>query len=279
VEQRVAEHYRARRGGSGGGGGGGGDAVLKFEHCVHAENKPVRLLFWLLLHKEIFAPVAGVARVPCGFAPLDFETADFCARRGAAFARRLAAIGALDSDALARTVRAAWDALRGLSLVGLGCSSEWSRFPRCAAAASGGGELEGGDGGDGLGGDGGGVRWGGRAAAQHFGRERVCALARCLGGRRVARLLRVVLFGAVAPSGAAEPAALSARSETPRAAYWCGLPDLWLFSSSSRSVKLVEVKAPGDVLRPHQKRWLRRLAECGIECGVVVVRHAERDPR
>ena len=74
VEQRVAEHYSGRRGGSSGG--------AAFEHCVHAENKPMRLLFWLLLHREIFAPVAGVARVPCGFAPLDFETACFCTRRG-----------------------------------------------------------------------------------------------------------------------------------------------------------------------------------------------------
>ena len=85
-------------------------------------------------------------------------------------------------------------------------------------------------------------------------------------------MLQVVLFGADAPSAARA-------TESPRVAYWCGLPDLWLFSPATRSVKLVEVKAPGDVLRPHQTRWLHRLAECGIECGVVAVRHAERDPR
>ena len=36
-----------------------------------------------------------------------------------------------------------------------------------------------------------------------------------------------------------------------------GFPDLMLFNKKNKTYSLVEVKGPGDQLRPNQKRWLR----------------------
>lgn len=48
-----------------------------------------------------------------------------------------------------------------------------------------------------------------------------------------------------------------------------GFPDLWLYQDGE--VKLVEVKGPGDALRPNQEQWLRRLAKCGLSIEVLHV--------
>lgn len=48
-----------------------------------------------------------------------------------------------------------------------------------------------------------------------------------------------------------------------------GFPDLWLYQDGE--VKLVEVKGPGDALRPNQEQWLRRLAKCGLNIEILHV--------
>jgi hypothetical protein len=53
-----------------------------------------------------------------------------------------------------------------------------------------------------------------------------------------------------------------------------GLPDLVLWKSSADgevNVRLVEVKGPGDTLMDHQKEWLQRLMEIGVDVEVCLV--------
>ncbi|GAA4848296.1 VRR-NUC domain-containing protein [Algivirga pacifica] len=50
-----------------------------------------------------------------------------------------------------------------------------------------------------------------------------------------------------------------------------GFPDLILFGPEPTSYMLVEVKGPGDQLRPNQKAWLRFFEQEGIPCRVAKV--------
>ena len=58
-----------------------------------------------------------------------------------------------------------------------------------------------------------------------------------------------------------------------------GLPDLWLYSPSTRRIRLVEIKSPSDSLAPHQREWQRNLTLCGIDTCVGHVRHHMSDPK
>jgi hypothetical protein len=51
-----------------------------------------------------------------------------------------------------------------------------------------------------------------------------------------------------------------------------GFPDLIVFDPGERSYCMVEVKGPGDQLRPNQKRWLRFFEQYGIPYKVVYVK-------
>ena len=49
-----------------------------------------------------------------------------------------------------------------------------------------------------------------------------------------------------------------------------GFPDLWLYRD--KQVMLIEVKGPGDTLRPNQIRWLRALNEIGVNANLALVK-------
>lgn len=49
-----------------------------------------------------------------------------------------------------------------------------------------------------------------------------------------------------------------------------GFPDLWLYRD--QQVMLVEVKGPGDTLRPNQIRWLRALNEIDVNASLALVK-------
>ncbi|UCG27346.1 MAG: VRR-NUC domain-containing protein [Bacteroidales bacterium] len=51
-----------------------------------------------------------------------------------------------------------------------------------------------------------------------------------------------------------------------------GFPDLVVFDPPSGQYKLVEVKGPGDQLRPNQKRWIRFFSEKGIPYTIIRVK-------
>lgn len=53
--------------------------------------------------------------------------------------------------------------------------------------------------------------------------------------------------------------------------YRRGLPDLFLLAPGEPGYVLLEVKGPGDRLRPEQVGWLDYLADCGLPCGVLAV--------
>jgi hypothetical protein len=53
--------------------------------------------------------------------------------------------------------------------------------------------------------------------------------------------------------------------------YRRGLPDLFLLASGTPGFQLLEVKGPGDHLRPEQIGWLDYLAANGIPCSVLSV--------
>jgi hypothetical protein len=53
--------------------------------------------------------------------------------------------------------------------------------------------------------------------------------------------------------------------------YRRGLPDLFLLTSGTPGFQLLEVKGPGDHLRPEQIGWLDYLAGNGIPCSVLAV--------
>lgn len=54
-----------------------------------------------------------------------------------------------------------------------------------------------------------------------------------------------------------------------------GFPDLTLWNNELKSVKFVEVKGPGDSLRPNQISWIRRLQELNIPVFVCLVKDDE----
>lgn len=56
-----------------------------------------------------------------------------------------------------------------------------------------------------------------------------------------------------------------------------GFPDLVLFSAEKRYL-LLEVKGPGDQLRPNQKRWFDYFSEKGIPVGIARLEYAEDYP-
>lgn len=53
-----------------------------------------------------------------------------------------------------------------------------------------------------------------------------------------------------------------------------GFPDLLLLGGEADRYDFVEVKGPGDVLRPEQRRWLTELASAGLSARVLEVRWA-----
>lgn len=51
-----------------------------------------------------------------------------------------------------------------------------------------------------------------------------------------------------------------------------GFPDLLLLGGEPDRYDFIEVKGPGDVLRPEQRRWLAELASAGLSARVLEVR-------
>ncbi len=51
-----------------------------------------------------------------------------------------------------------------------------------------------------------------------------------------------------------------------------GFPDLMIFNKQKKNTVLVEVKGPGDQLRPNQKRWLRFFSQHNIPYKVALVK-------
>ena len=53
-----------------------------------------------------------------------------------------------------------------------------------------------------------------------------------------------------------------------------GFPDLLLLGGESDRYEFIEVKGPGDVLRPEQRQWLAALASAGLSARILEVRWA-----
>lgn len=53
-----------------------------------------------------------------------------------------------------------------------------------------------------------------------------------------------------------------------------GFPDLLLLGGERDRYELIEVKGPGDVLRPEQRRWFAELAAAGLSARVLELRWA-----
>lgn len=91
----------------------------------------------------------------------------------------------------------------------------------------------------------------------NFELEDILCIANALGGERTSKICGII-----------------ARYVKRRS----GLPDLVLFRDSERDdnvskdqIKLVEVKGPGDTLKPHQIVWIQNLLEMGVDCAVLRV--------
>lgn len=150
-------------------------SVELWEIGLHAENKPIRLLFWLLLHREVFAPLESIAlaHIACVEAPLDFSTANFYAHRAVRLEARLDEIARMTPHAVRDEVVKGWETLRGCTLASLGGSSVWSKEADDERDVEGSAEDN---------------RWGGKAHATNPNREQMTDIAYCLGGARVAKL-------------------------------------------------------------------------------------------
>lgn len=59
--------------------------------------------------------------------------------------------------------------------------------------------------------------------------------------------------------------------------YRRGLPDLFVLRDEAPGFELLEVKAPGDQLRPEQGAWIDYLGDSGIPAAILKVRWSEAD--